>query len=126
MTGPNWKLEDDLETVTLTLPTNPPATLRLKLADIEDMLAHLGDFRELMKPPVPATYAMGQVFDAVPNPAWVSEPELMQGNSALHIRDPRYGWLHYMLPREEAQRLASFLQKQVDAPHPAAETGKLN
>jgi hypothetical protein len=48
----------------------------------------------------------------------------MLGNSLLHIRDPRYGWLHYWIPKGEAAKLAKALQAQVDAPPPTQ--GRVN
>ena len=126
MSGPNWKLEDDYKTVTITFPTDPPVALRIDLDGVEDMLKNLGDFRAAMKPEVPKTFALGQKVLAVPDPAWVTEPELMVGNSVLHVRDPRFGWLHYMVPREEAKKLVGFLQAQVDAPLPGPPQGKPN
>lgn len=126
MTGPNWKLNDDLKTVTLTFPTNPPVALRLDVSQVEDVLKNLGEFRASMAPEVPQTYAMGQKVGAVSNPAWVTEPDLMVGDSLLHIRDPRYGWLHYLIPREEARKLATFLQNQVEAEPPGTRQGKPN
>jgi len=126
MTGPNWKLNDDLKTVTLTLPTDPPAALQIDVPGIEDILKNLGDFRGAMKPEVPKTFAMGQKVEAVPDPVWVTEPDLMAGDSLIHIRDPRYGWLHYLIPREEARKLATFLQKQVDSPAAGPNQSKPN
>ena len=79
-----------------------------------------------MKPEIPMTYAMGQKVAAIPDPAWVTEAELMQGNTVLHIRDPRYGWLYYMIPKEEARKLVGFLQAQVDAPFPEPQSDKVN
>jgi hypothetical protein len=126
MTGPNWKLEDDVKTVTLSLPTTPPAALQMDALGIDGLLENLGDFRALMQPEVPKTFPMGQMVDAIPDPAWVTEPDAMLGNTVLHIRDPRYGWLHYVIPREEARKLASVLQNQVDAPPPGPPQGKLS
>jgi len=48
------------------------------------------------------------------------------GNTLLHLRDPRFGWLHYMVPREEARKLARVLQAHVDTPPPGSATKKLN
>jgi hypothetical protein len=39
-------------------------------------------------------------------------------NSLLHIRDARFGWLHYAIPRAEARKLAEFPHKPVNAPSP--------
>lgn len=111
MVGPNWRLEDDFEHVILTFPTNPPTEITFTTQQLEDALKNLGIFRSNMKPEIAKTYAVGQVVKAVPNPAWVTEPDLLLGNSLLHIRDPRFGWLHYMIPRDEARKLGSALQK---------------
>jgi hypothetical protein len=126
MAGPNWRLEDDYEHVTLTLPTDPPTEVIFNTETIQDMLQNLGDFRGGMKPEIERTYALGQKVTAIPDPAWTTEPDLLMGNTLLHIRDPRYGWLHYLIPREEARKLAGYLQAQVDAPSPGPESGKVS
>jgi hypothetical protein len=126
MSGPDWKLEDDLTTVTVTFPSVPVVQLKLDAAGIDDLLKNLGDFRGVMKPAVPIQNPLGQKTKAVFGPAWASEPEVMGGDSLLHIRDPRYGWLHYLLPRSDAANLAKHLQIQVDTRHPAPPLGKLS
>ncbi len=126
MIGPNWKLEDDLKTVTVTFPTNPPVALKLNVSEVEDMLKNLGMFRSGMQPEAPKTFAMGQKVSAVPDPIWVTEPDLMLGNSLLHLRDPRFGWLHYLLPRDEARKLGNYLLQQADAPSLGQPQGKAN
>jgi hypothetical protein len=126
MSGPNWKLEDDLKTVTVTFPTQPLVVLKLSVADMENMLEHLGAFRALMHPPREPSYAPGQKCECIPNPAWLTEPDALLGNTLFHLRDPRFGWQHYMIPREEARKLARVLQNQVDSPPPGAATSKLN
>jgi hypothetical protein len=126
MSSADWKLADDRKSVLLTFPTNPPTAIKFDVAGIEDALQNLGKFRALMSPEVPKTHEKNQKVEAIPDPAWVTGIEMMQGNSVLHIRDPRYGWLHYMLPRQEARKLAGFLQKQVDTPLAEPEANKTN
>jgi hypothetical protein len=116
MSGPNWKLDEDGKSVTLTFPTEPPVAFKLDHLQVDDLLRNLGIFRGSMKPEVPTEYALGQKVEAVPNPAWSTEPDLMMGDSLLHIRDPRFGWLHYLIPKGEAKKLAGFLQNQANAP----------
>jgi hypothetical protein len=116
--GPNWKLEDNQRHVTVTFPTTPPVALQLDVGGIEDILTHLGDFRSVMWPEVTKIYRSGQPVKAIPDPLWMTEPDANEGNTLLHIRDPRYGWLHYMIPREEARKLAAYIQNQVDSPRP--------
>jgi hypothetical protein len=126
MTGPNWKLEDDYEHVTLTLPTEPPTAIVFSTETIQEMLQNVGEFRGHMKPEIPKTYALGQKVVAIPDPAWATEPDLLMGNTLLHVRDPRYGWLHYMIPREEVRKLVGYLQAQLDAPPPGQQSGRAN
>jgi hypothetical protein len=126
MTGPNWKLEDDYKTVTVTFPSVPNVALKLDAAGIEEMQKNLGTLRAAMKPEVSKTFALGQGVHAVPDPIWMTEPDVMLGNSLLHIRDPRFGWLHYLIPKNEARKLAEYLQNQADAPPPGQGSSKAN
>jgi hypothetical protein len=112
MTGPNWKLEDDQTTLTITFPSIPPVALVWTASAVDEHFEKLGELRATMTPEIPKTWALGQTFLAVPDPAWMTEPDALIGNSILHIRDPRFGWLHYMIPREGARQLARYLQTE--------------
>lgn len=114
MSGPNWKLEDDYKTVTVTFPTDPPVALQFDTNGVDEILRNLGEFRARMKPDIAPKFALGQKVGAIGDPVWATEPDLMRGHSLLHLRDPRYGWLHYLLPPHEAAKLATFLNKQVE------------
>jgi len=50
--GPNWELTDK-RTLTVTFPTKPPVAIENDTAQVEDMIAHLGEYREAMVPEVP-------------------------------------------------------------------------
>ena len=82
MTGLNWKLEDDLKTVTLTIPTTPPTVIKYDAAAIDDMLQNLGEFRAHMKPAYPDAPPTGKM-KAIPDPRWYCQQEEMEGNSLL-------------------------------------------
>ncbi len=124
MSGPNWNLDEDLKTVTVTFPSDLQVQLKLDAGQIDDMLVNLGEFRSYMEPPVHADWAPGQKVGVISNPRWFSEPELMEGNSLLHIRDPRYAWLHYMIPRGEAEKLSDILKSQSESPPPGQPRDK--
>ena len=83
MSGPNWKLEDDRKSVTLSLPTEPPASIQLDAAGVEDALNKLGEFRAAMSPVIPVTYEMGQKIDAIVHPIWATETEVTLGDTVL-------------------------------------------
>jgi hypothetical protein len=118
-------LEDG--TVALTIPTQPEeTTVVLDTERVDEILKGLGKFRASMQPEVPRDWQMGGRVIATADPIWRTEPEMLQGNSLLHLRDPGYGWLHYMIPKAEAKRLAEFLTRQADAPSLEPGPGKAN
>ena len=124
MTVPNWRLEDDHKSVRVAFPTDPPVVLRFGIAGIGEILKNLGDFRGMMKPEVPLKIDNGQKVQPVRNPIWTIEPDAERGNSLLHIRDPRYGWLHYQLPHTEASKLGGLLQTQAETQVPGEPQDK--
>jgi hypothetical protein len=114
MTEPDLKLENDGKTVTITFTTPPPVTLKLDAPALEALLAKLGEFRAHVLPEVPRTFPEGQSFPSVGDPAWKTGPDFLHGFVFLDIRDPRFGWLRYILSRGDAGRLASSLQKDME------------
>lgn|SRR6185369_7003676 len=98
----------------------------MDLTAVDDMLKNLGEFRALMTPEIHRVSPLGQKVFAINNPMWATEPDVMLGHSLLHLRDPRFGWLHYLFPRNEARKLADLLQTQSDNPPPGQESGKPN
>jgi hypothetical protein len=124
--GLNWHFNPEEGTVTVNFPTDPPSKLVLQTKDVEEMLKHLGNFRGQMSPQVPLEYDVSApTVQAIPVPAWYSFPETMQGQSVLGLRDPRFGWLHYLLPKDHAKKLAMILNAQADMPL-AQPPGKAN
>ena len=116
MSEPTLKLEDDRQTVTMTVPSDPPVVLKLSTADVDSLLHALGGLRVEMQPQPPAEFPRGQEFVAAPYPAWGTEIDAMHGNSVLRFRDPRFGWLHYMLSKAEAGKMSIALAMQADSP----------
>lgn len=126
MAGPNWKLEEDLKHVSVTFPTDPPVRIQLDVAAVDDILKNLGAFRAAMQPEVPKSITLGQKVEAIPDPIWMCEPDLMHGHSLIHLRDPRFGWLHYLLPPHEAKKLGQLLQTQAENPPTLPSSKKSN
>ncbi len=121
MRGINWNLEDDLNTITITFPSDPPVAIVADAAQTDSLLNNLGEFRAAMMPPIPPTYTTGQVVKVVVDPAWATEHDVIQGNPILHIRDPKFGWLSYMIPKHEAIKLGKSLIGLANTPPPAPE-----
>ena len=118
LAAPNWQLHSDKKSVTATFATNPPMSLSLDVAGIENLQKTLGELRGSMSPEVEKTLGQNETIAAVANPSWVVRPAPTKGDSLLHLRDPRYGWLHYLIPRAEAAKLLAFLQSQLGGSQP--------
>lgn len=56
--------------------------------------------------------------EASADPAPAVSDEGGAGQVLVHLRDPRYGWLHYLLPRTAAQELAARLLMQSGGDRP--------
>lgn len=126
MTSPEWKLDIERNEVVIRFPTTPPVEVRWGVQDIEEAIENLGKCRAQMTPKHATDWKLRQQFDAVINPIWATEPERLEGNSVLHVRDPWFGWLHYMFPRSEARKLGKLLVRQADTPSSEIEKGKPN
>jgi hypothetical protein len=115
MANIEWNVDAEKGEVRVTFPTDPPATLLMDTNDVVEMLELLGKARVTLKPPVPQTSPPGPKFVSIGDPLWRCENEPMNGDSLLHLRDPRYGWLHFLLPRASAKHLGGVLIRQADA-----------
>jgi hypothetical protein len=110
----NWNVSEDHRSVTLSVDATPTATY--DAAQVEGILAGLGQVRASMLPVYPPNYELGQpIIQAARDPGLATELAT-DGHTMLHIRDPRYGWLHFAISREAAGKLAAALRKQVDNP----------
>jgi hypothetical protein len=124
MTGMNWNLDESGQSVTIAFATTPPMALKLSTAEVENVLKNLGEFRSAMKPLVAARFQQTRKVAAVINPTWAIESEMLLGNALLHLRDTRFGWLHFNLPREKARKIGEHLIRLADAPPPGPEQSK--
>jgi hypothetical protein len=115
-----WTLDDDHRHAVVTFQTVPPTSLKMDIGEIEGLIVGLGALRADMWPRVPEAYTLGQgiVDDPVVDPNWATEPAVINRgfHTILHIRDPRFGWLHFALPRDDARNLAGLIQHQLDLP----------
>jgi len=108
----------DKTTVRIVVPSEPQVTLSLDAAHLDMFIKALADARGALLPEHPMDLAPGTKVNAVTDPRWSTAQEPLTGGSVLHLRDPRYGWMHFVLPRHEAARLGKLMQLQAEAPLP--------
>jgi hypothetical protein len=118
-TLPDLVLDESLEFVTMIYPTNPPVAVQLNVLQVEKMLAIIGDYRSVMEPEVVAEHVPQQNVSAISSPIWQIESDPLSGNTLLRLRDPRFGWLQYLISNGEAEKLAQHLQSEASTLPPA-------
>ena len=115
--GPHLELSEDNQKLLVTFPTEPiKVQLQYDAGQVDGLIHALGELRMAMVNEHPKDFALGQKVEAIYDPRWVTEADLLEGDSLIHLRHPGFGWLSFLLPRHEAAKLAQFLQDQARAP----------
>ena len=109
---PDCVLDESLEFVTVTFPTAPGIAIKLRASEVDELLARVGYYRSVMDPDIAADCVPEKDSSAVSNPGWHAEVDNLSDEVRFSLRDPRFGWLHYVLPKGEAEKLAKLLQHQ--------------
>jgi hypothetical protein len=112
-------LTDDTSELALRL-AGSATVLFLEAAEVDLLINLLGNHRTRMREAVaerlPAQTGPTALYESVVDPILRVEPEVVLGGVLLHVRDPRFGWLHYVLERSRAAELAGALQKSANLP----------
>lgn len=116
MEGPHWHLSEDKKTLTVEFPSTPPVALQYEADQVDSMLAMLRTMRSAMDPPVDNDLQIGKPINILRDPKWYTELEVMTQDTLFRILDPGFGWLNYVIPRQNAEKLAGLLNKQVNTP----------
>jgi hypothetical protein len=120
----DWKIDEDRKTITITFSAEPPISLKLNTEEVDGLLGRLGALRSHMLPEHSYFDPRGKTAKAIVNPRFATETERLNEDIILHIRDPRYGTLTYMLPRENAASLGRSLVGLASGPRLGPPSGK--
>jgi hypothetical protein len=132
MAGGNIIVEitEDLGTLALVLPADHTKRFVHNGRDVvgfsvstlflEQILAELSAARRQMLPSITERWPAGTTVTADRDPKWSIEHDQLAGDPLLHLRDPRFGWAHYILTKDQARKLGHALIAQADAPAPGA------
>lgn len=115
MPAVNLHLEAGDKILRLTIETDPRVVLRLDAQGVDLLVSQLGRARERMQPAHPEAYPSKEPGRAVADPQHVVDVDLRTENPLLHVRDPKFGWLHYMLTRAKCRRLAEELRQVAES-----------
>jgi hypothetical protein len=112
MADATWTPNPD-GTGTLTLPLEPPISLVIKPAELLRLIKSLGELALTVKPTIPDDWQAGQKVLFCTDPTWHAATDVMTGNGVLHLKDPRFGWLHYSFPQESVKKIAGHMQTEI-------------
>jgi hypothetical protein len=104
--------------VMLTYAKAPAAVCIKSTAVVESDIALLGLARTRLLPAVPESWPGAMVAGCYRDPAYSIEHDALAGDVLIHLRDERFGWLHYIVTRDRALDFANRILAQLDAPPP--------
>lgn len=102
----------------ITLPNGQK--LEMNATELDAFIQALGHARGSIAPFPPSELPVGTMV-AINDPAWVAAHQPGAGGSFLHLRDPRFGWLSYVLPRKEAAYMGALFIHMAAAQAPPLE-----
>ena len=90
-------------------PQIQPRLTSLNPAKVADLIHELSDLRETLAPQVPTSIPAGQRHFVTPEPLWEISAEVREDGKVLLIRHPGLGWLGFIIPHDDCERLAGDL-----------------
>jgi hypothetical protein len=109
-----WAVAEHRMSAELLLTAAAGLAVSFNASALEEHITDTGNVRAQIEPPVASDLVLGQVVAAVGSPVWKLEQEAHSGNVILHLRDPRFGWLHYVLGRDSSRSLAAQLLRYAE------------
>jgi hypothetical protein len=109
MAKADWEFSGHVDTVTVTFQADPLVAVELDAGEIDEILRNLGDLRALMKPSHPSHVPNEEDANFIVDPLWECKHDPLVDQRVLRIRDPRFGWLRYVISADTAWKLADAL-----------------
>jgi hypothetical protein len=106
------KLNDACDHALIALELPSRITVQMDADALSKFIAQLADARSRMTPPVPNDPPTTATVRGIPAPRIEVEGEAMLGHGLVHLRDPRYGWLHYSLPHAQSRQVGEALLRR--------------
>jgi hypothetical protein len=86
-----------------------PRLTSLNPGKVMELIRELSDLREALAPQVSTTIPAGQRHLVTPEPLWEISAEAREDGKVLLIRHPGLGWLGFIIPHKDCERLAEKL-----------------
>jgi hypothetical protein len=116
-------LSDDKSLVTMNVTAAGMVTsLRLTADQVDAMIGAMAATRPHMQPPIAATIPAGTALKAVLDPRFRIGPEEKSGGMTLLLRHPGIGWVGYVFPKSEMERIGQFVSRRMGTGGNGAKT----
>lgn len=112
------KIHADLRMTTITYDRST-FTVDHDAKQVEELLEVFGRARSGMLPKIPETWVSATV-EATRDPKFLVEGDALAADALLHIRDPLFGWRHYIFTKDLARKLGAEMIAWADRPAPNA------
>lgn len=115
--GPTVKVRDDKRGVIIRFPGNwfgstTDIELDIGTNEFDAFIAALGKARENMLERPPRDFeAKGEVHGTI-DPRWQVQKQAGTGTPVMSLRHEGFGWLHFAIPKAEAEKLGHALLLQ--------------
>lgn len=101
------------------------------VAQIDEIIALLGRVRAGLRPALPDRVPLDQRIEAIGDPAYWTNLDAETKGTLLMLQHPGFGWLSFLLPPRERERISAQLAEQSRiaadgasaAPSPGLEPG---
>lgn len=111
---------DDLTEVAITIDGT---TIRANALQLDTLIEGFAAARAQLRPAVSNDAPLGQRVQAIADPRYWTNIDPDTGMSLVMFRHPGLGWLSFMLPPDERDRLAQFFTEQAKATANTATPG---
>lgn len=120
ITKTELSLNPERDALTVKYHGPQPYALTMTTGAVEEVIANYGAARTAMLPPVAEAWTPSTTVEATRDPAWLIETDAFAGDVLVHVRDVRFGWLHYIFTKDRARALGAALVQKADTPAPVA------
>jgi hypothetical protein len=116
----HFEILPNLGELLVTLPMKPAQQFTVTAAKLDELFHTLGVLRSGMIPFHSETWERGSEVTSLRDPTWSLENDQLAGDPLLHLRSEWFGWLHFILDKEEARKLGEALIALSNATAPPA------
>jgi hypothetical protein len=115
------QLSADAQELTIEIRPHNTNLMKVTAESADRILDFFGTARATLRPAVAQEWISTEAVEAERDPRVFLTQDRLAGDVLLHVRDPRFGWLHYVLTKNYARLLGEELIRRADKPAPGTQ-----